>query len=409
MVVLKAENISKKYVLNHQANNHAVSLKESMRSLFSKSKNTKTKEEFWALNGVDFEIKAGDRVGIVGANGAGKSTLLKILSRITDPTKGQLEITGRVASLLEVGTGFHPELTGRENIYLNGSILGMKKHEITFKFDEIVDFSGVERFLDTPVKRYSSGMYVRLGFAIAAHLDPDIFIVDEVLAVGDSEFQKKCMGKMQEVSTQGRTVLFVSHNLTAVDALCNKGIFLHKGVVKDDGPAKKVINTYLNTFSKNVLKKTFENLNEAPGNDEVKINSIELKPDYLIGQNTIDVRTPLNIELSFTTFNTCNQLNVSLFVIALTGEVVFNVGSELVGGQAGKYNASCHIPAPLLNDGSYTISALIVKNSTDVLFNYEEPITFEVADWRIQEGDWHGKWPGIIRPSLAFTLKKDTI
>jgi lipopolysaccharide transport system ATP-binding protein len=409
MIALKANNISKKYVLNHQAANTSGSLKDNLYGFFSGKKTTKSKEEFWALNGVDFEINAGDRVGIVGANGAGKSTLLKILSRITDPTKGQLEITGRVASLLEVGTGFHPELTGRENIYLNGSILGMKKHEISRKFDEIVDFSGVERFLDTPVKRYSSGMYVRLGFAIAAHLDPDIFIVDEVLAVGDSEFQKKCMGKMQEVSSEGRTVLFVSHNLTAVDALCNKGIFLHKGTVKDDGPAKKVINTYLSTFSKNVLKKEFDNDNDAPGNSSVKIKSIEVKPDFLPGQTAIDVRTPLSVHLNFKTFQTHEQLNVSLFVISLTGEIVFNVGSTLVKGIAGSYTASCNIPAPLLNDGSYTVSVMIVKNSTEVLFHYEEPITFEVADWRPQEGDWHGKWPGIIRPTLEFNLQNNNI
>ena len=219
MKAISIENISKKYILSHKKKKYQ-NLKETVSGfvseLFSNKDDEETKEVFWALRNISFSIDQGERIGIVGANGAGKSTLLKILSRITEPTYGEVKVRGRMASLLEVGTGFHPELTGRENIFLNGAILGMKQHEIRSQFDEIVDFAGIEKFLDTPVKRYSSGMYVRLGFAIAAHLEPEILIVDEVLAVGDSEFQKKCLGKMNDISSSGRTIIFVSHNVTAV-------------------------------------------------------------------------------------------------------------------------------------------------------------------------------------------------
>jgi lipopolysaccharide transport system ATP-binding protein len=249
--VIRVENLSKKYVLGHQQEKGYKTLRDvitdSTKALFQnpKSKTQSSKEEFWALKDVSFEIKQGDRVGIIGRNGAGKSTLLKILSRITEPTSGSIRIKGRVASLLEVGTGFHPELTGRENIYLNGAILGMERTEIKRKFDEIVAFAEVEKFLDTPVKRYSSGMYVRLAFAVAAHLEPEILVVDEVLAVGDIQFQKKCLGKMQDVGKEGRTVIFVSHNMSAVEALCNRGILIDTGRLSLDSTSRVAISTYL--------------------------------------------------------------------------------------------------------------------------------------------------------------------
>lgn len=243
-VVIKADNVGKKYVLKHEQAERYKTFAGKITSL-GKSLKMPATEEFWALDDVSFKVNQGERVGIIGRNGAGKSTLLKILSRIVTPTRGRIEITGRVSSLLEVGTGFHPELSGRENILLNGSILGMSKQEIMKKFDEIVDFAEVERFLDTPVKRYSSGMYVRLAFAVAAHLEPDIFIVDEVLAVGDATFQKKCLGKMNDVTGQGRTVLFVSHNMDAIQKLCNTGIFLQKGKLMDAGPIQSVVQKYL--------------------------------------------------------------------------------------------------------------------------------------------------------------------
>jgi lipopolysaccharide transport system ATP-binding protein len=249
-VIIKVEGLSKKYNLQHRTKNVDDSLVGAfaggIKNLFSSTNSTSTNEEFWALKDVSFEVNKGDRVGIIGRNGAGKSTLLKLLSRIVKPTSGQIEYLGRMASLLEVGTGFHGDLTGRENIYLNGSILGMHKHEIDSKFDEIVAFSEVEQFLDTPVKRYSSGMYVRLAFAVAAHLEPEILIVDEVLAVGDAAFQKKCLGKMQDVSSkEGRTILFVSHNMQAVQKLCNQGLFLEKGKLTETGNIEKIIGKYL--------------------------------------------------------------------------------------------------------------------------------------------------------------------
>jgi lipopolysaccharide transport system ATP-binding protein len=249
--IITVENVGKKYTLKHQNTDGYSSLRDvianTTKSIFnSKSKiNNPNSEEFWALDDVNFEVKQGERLGIIGRNGAGKSTLLKVLSRIVTPTKGRITIEGRVASLLEVGTGFHPELSGRENIFLNGSILGMSKSEIKSKFDEIVAFSEVEKFLDTPVKRYSSGMYVRLAFAVAAHLEPEILIVDEVLAVGDAEFQKKCMGKMKDVSGEGRTVIFVSHNMQAVSNLCNTGLLLNKGKVEIKGNVEDCIKKYM--------------------------------------------------------------------------------------------------------------------------------------------------------------------
>jgi lipopolysaccharide transport system ATP-binding protein len=255
--VIQVENLSKKYILGHQQQERYTALRDVIangaKGLLSPFQNKKSKiqnsqEEFWALNDVSFEIKQGDRVGIIGRNGAGKSTLLKILSRITEPTKGRINIKGRVASLLEVGTGFHPELTGRENIYLNGAILGMSKAEIKRKFDEIVAFAEVEKFLDTPVKRYSSGMYVRLAFAVAAHLEPEILVVDEVLAVGDTQFQKKCLGKMEEVGKNGKTVLFVSHNMAAIQALCTHAIHLNKGEIIGIGYVEEEIDNYLNAY-----------------------------------------------------------------------------------------------------------------------------------------------------------------
>lgn len=247
--IIKVEGLGKKYIISHQGQGGYTALRDVIskkaRGLLKKNKEKAAKEEFWALKNIDFEIKKGEAVGIIGRNGAGKSTLLKILSRITEPSTGRVELRGRVASLLEVGTGFHPELTGRENVFLNGAILGMSQAEIKSKFDEIVDFSGIEKFLDTPVKRYSSGMYVRLAFAVAAHLEPEILVVDEVLAVGDSEFQKKCLGKMDDVAKQeGRTILFVSHHMSSVLQLCTRCIWLSHGSICRNGPTKDVVFEY---------------------------------------------------------------------------------------------------------------------------------------------------------------------
>jgi ABC-type polysaccharide/polyol phosphate transport system ATPase subunit len=256
--IISIQELSKVYQLSHQAKRHhslrdmlTDAIKAPVRRLRGRGGEHASTEEFWALRDVSFDVRPGEVIGIVGQNGAGKSTLLKILSRIVEPTRGRVQLRGRVASLLEVGTGFHPELSGRENIYLNGSILGMKKVEIDAKFDEIVDFAEVEKFLDTPVKRYSSGMYVRLAFAVAAHLEPEVLIVDEVLAVGDAQFQAKCLGRMKEVSaTVGRTVLFVSHNLSAVSALCSRAVLLNKGRLVADGPTAEVLSSYHSSYQR---------------------------------------------------------------------------------------------------------------------------------------------------------------
>lgn len=282
--IIKVENISKSYVLKHQNKESYTALRDVIsnkaRSIFKPSQlfSNTTTEEFWALKDVSFEIKQGERVGIIGRNGAGKSTLLKVLSRIVAPTKGRITMDGRVASLLEVGTGFHPELTGRENVFLNGSILGMSKSEIQSKFDEIVAFSEVENFLDTPVKRYSSGMYVRLAFAVAAHLEPEILIVDEVLAVGDAEFQKKCIGKMKDVSGEGRTVLFVSHNMAAIQSLCDHAIYLKQGQVQKIGSVDTVLSEYLKAGSE-IQQINLADRTDREGNGEIQFQLVELKDE----------------------------------------------------------------------------------------------------------------------------------
>lgn len=282
--IIKVENLSKSYIIGHESRERYTTLRDQMarkaKSWFSFGKGEKIKhttEEFWALKDINFEINQGDRIGIIGRNGAGKSTLLKILSRITEPTTGKITISGRVASLLEVGTGFHPELTGRENIFLNGAILGMSRAEIRKKFDEIVDFAEVEKFLDTPVKRYSSGMYVRLAFAVAAHLEPEILIVDEVLAVGDAQFQKKCLGKMEDVSkNEGRTVIFVSHNITAIRTLCNVGLLLSEGQIEFQGQINLVLSSYKKNSEKR-LTSIYENENISRGETSISSASIRVK------------------------------------------------------------------------------------------------------------------------------------
>ena len=284
--IVKVENLSKKYTINHQMGGGYTALRDVMsngvkkiaRKILSPLSNIESSatEEFFALNDVSFTIKEGQRVGIIGRNGAGKSTLLKILSRITEPTSGRIEITGRVASLLEVGTGFHPELTGRENVFLNGAILGMPRKEINRKFDEIVAFAEVEKFLDTPVKRYSSGMYVRLAFAVAAHLEPEILVVDEVLAVGDAQFQKKCLGKMEEVGKQGRTVIFVSHNMGAIQSLCDKAILMDSGKIVAYGPVSDQIDRYINYTREGISTRLDLPINLKPA---LKLSKFELTPN----------------------------------------------------------------------------------------------------------------------------------
>ncbi|MEY4384497.1 MAG: Quaternary-amine-transporting ATPase [Bacteroidota bacterium] len=397
-MILKAENISKKYIVKTDESKGLTNIFKSAPS-----------KEFYALRDINFEINQGDRLAIIGNNGAGKSTLLKLLSKITSPTTGNITIKGKVASLLEVGTGFHPDLTGRENIYLNGSILGMKKHEIDSNFDQIVDFAGtqIQNFLDTPVKRYSSGMYVRLGFAIAAHLNPDILIVDEVLAVGDIDFQKKSLSKMQEVSRQERTILFVSHNLTAVSNLCNKTLYLERGRVKEFGETGKILNNYLAEHQKNILLQEYHHVNEAPGNDLIRLKLAKLVPKLLDGQEYLDIRNSFSLTFEFWNMLPNAILNLSLHIFAATGECILNIGTDPTLVNEGILKGTVEFPGHYLNDGNFTISVMVVRDQSVVLHNFENLITFEIADYR-ENAKWYGKWPGYVRPNFPFKLTQTT-
>lgn len=406
MSAIVIENVSKNYILNHKtskANSFRETLIEFGTGLIKK-KEKQEKDIFWALKDVSFKIEQGDRLGLIGSNGAGKSTLLKIISQITEPTQGSIRIKGRMASLLEVGTGFHPELSGRENINLNGAILGMKSHEIKKHFDAIVDFAGIERFLDTPVKRYSSGMYVRLGFAIAAHLEPEILVVDEVLAVGDADFQKKSIGKMRDVSKSGRTIVFVSHNLTAVEGLCNKGAYLKNGELVRFGDVNNVINHYVSTVSKFQLKQEWDNLNEAPGNNLIKAKRIELVPLTELTDNIITTKDSIRVEFEYWNTIKSTTLNVSLFLYTMAGECIFNVANVGKIFSNGIIESTCTIPGDFLNDGSYYISLMVVEDHLKPLYFFEEVLAFDVKDAR-GDDEWLGKWPGAIRP---LNLKVET-
>jgi len=370
-----------------------------------------TKNTIWALRDVSFEVNQGEAVGIIGRNGAGKSTLLKILSRITEPTTGRVEGYGRVGSLLEVGTGFHPELTGRENIYLNGAILGMTRVEINRKFDEIVAFSEVEKFLDTPVKRYSSGMYVRLAFAVAAHLEPEILIVDEVLAVGDAAFQKKCLGKMSDVARQGRTVLFVSHNMTAIESLCDWAILLDEGRSVSKGSPRQVIPEYLQEAFSSLTQQVWLEQAEAPGNDDVRIHRACVRPLKVNSSNLITVHTPFAIEFDYWNLQGDNNLDLSIHLINEQGILVFDVGRvERPEWQAndvplGLFRDICYIPGDLLNDGMYRITLFVSKDQREI-YRAPDILVFDVQDTPGMRGDWYGKWPGAIRPTLKWTTQQ---
>lgn len=357
----------------------------------------------WALNDINFQVEQGQAVGIIGRNGAGKSTLLKLLSRVTKPTTGSIKYKGRIASLLEVGTGFHPEMTGRENIYLNGAILGMTRKEITRKFDEIVAFAGVERYIDTPVKRYSSGMYVRLAFAVAAHLESEILIVDEVLAVGDAEFQKKCLGKMGDVTKgEGRTILFVSHNMTAVETLCTNAVAMRYGTIVDIGQPELLIKNYLSDSITNCRKIEFEDINLAKGNEFVKIKYASINNLSSLDPNeVIDVTS--EIEIEFEIVNQTNEETLSLgFDLKNTrGDVIFGTGNKFIFPINIPTKIRCRIPGNLLNDDTYQILLYINTEAMSSLYIEEEFLSFEIKDIARESG-YLGKVNGFIRPQLIW-------
>jgi lipopolysaccharide transport system ATP-binding protein len=417
-VAIQVENLSKMYRIGGQQARYRRFTETLMDTLIAPLQRLRTlgrpipqAETLWALKDVSFEVKQGEVMGIIGRNGAGKSTLLKVLSSITEPTKGEIRVYGRVGSLLEVGTGFHPELTGRENIYLNGTILGMRRHEIERKFDEIVTFAEVEKFLDTPVKRYSSGMYVRLAFAVAAHMEPEILVVDEVLAVGDAQFQKKCMGKIGEVAKGGRTVLFVSHNLTTIRTLCNRTILLNQGLCVADGPSDQVINKYTSSIREGIFVREWANEKSAPQNETIMLNKVFLSNEAGKLIDMIYTDTAFNIELEFTVKIEGSSVGFTVIFYDNENNCVFssinNHEANWYGKPmpAGNYKSVCKIPPNFFNNGWFNLSVNIFgKNFSDAQMIHEI-LKIEILDGSTVRGDYFGDYCGVVRPALEWHTK----
>ena len=374
-------------------------LAEVPRRLFRRHK-AKEPRTFWALKDISFDVAEGEVVGLIGRNGAGKSTFLKVLSRVTNPTEGRILLRGRVGSLLEVGTGFHPELTGRENIFLNGAILGMRRAEIARQFDEIVAFAEVEKFIDMAVKHYSSGMYLRLAFAVAAHLEPEILLVDEVLGVGDAAFQKKCLGKMGDVARQGRTVMFVSHNMTALRSLCTRAVWLNEGRVAEDGPAGTVVDHYLQKNAASNLESRWDDPDTAPGDHRARLHLARV--NVKTGQtDQITVDTPLEIEFQYWNFVPGAALNISIFLHTLEEVCVFNIGSESAPRPAGLIRHTVRIPGGFLNTGVYYFNFMLVLDKSRMVFRRNTVVEFEVVEGEFK-GSWYGRRPGVVRPKFEW-------
>lgn len=406
--IIRAEDLSKAYHLGGADGSYSTlreSLMATVRAPFGRRRNGQDEDQtVWALKHVSFEVLPGEVLGIIGRNGAGKSTLLKILSRITEPTTGRARIRGRVGSLLEVGTGFHPELTGRENIFLNGAVLGMKRGEVAQKFDEIVAFAEVERFMDMPVKHYSTGMYMRLAFAVAAFVEPEILLIDEVLAVGDAEFQKKCLRKMGDVSRDGRTILLVTHNMTAVRSLCSRTIWLDGGRIVNAGETEEVISDYLQNGAPVTLAQEW-NEDSAPGDDKVRLHRVSITPLGQGADEPITVKTAIEINAAFWNYLPGAVLSFSIVLYNRAGVAIFNTGS---GGQSfpvGLVRGSFVIPGDFLNDDIYTIRLLLVQDST-VLLDLHDLVVFEVHDTE-RQSRWYGKWIGAVRPTFKWDVRVD--
>lgn len=430
-VAVRAAELSKQYQIGRQLERLRVyrdyrtlrdAMMEALRNPFlrvsrwlsNRDLESQDNHTFWALKDVSFEVNPGEVVAIIGRNGAGKSTLLKILSRVTAPTRGFAEIRGRVGSLLEVGTGFHPELTGRENVFLNGAILGMRKHEIARKFDEIIGFAELEQFVETPIKFYSSGMYLRLAFAVAAHLEPEILIADEVLAVGDARFQKKCLDKMHDVGRQGRTVLFVSHNMAAVTRLCDRAILLEEGRIAQDGPARRVVANYLTSSAGTSAAREWLDPAKAPGREVARLRAVRVRNDRRQVSDEIDIRSPVDIEIEFDvvrpgyvltpTFVLGNEQGIEIFV-AHDLDPVWRRRRR----PAGRYVSTARIPGNFLAEGTMFVTAGL--NTLDPLIvQFDEPnaAAFQVVDsldGDTARGDYAGTMIGIVRPVLEWSTR----
>jgi lipopolysaccharide transport system ATP-binding protein len=425
-IAIRCEGLSKQYRIGERASYHSLrdgiadTARAPFRLLRSAFKGTRSvapsgleaANTFWALNDLSFEIKRGEVVGIIGRNGAGKSTLLKILSRITAPTKGEVEIRGRVGSLLEVGTGFHPELSGRENIFLNGAILGMRKAEIAAKFDEIVAFAEIEKFIDTPVKRYSSGMYVRLAFAVAAHMEPEILLVDEVLAVGDAAFQKKCLGKMGDVAKGGRTILFVSHSMAAVTRLCRRGIVLDAGKVILNSGIFEATSKYLQSDFGTSAERRWHDIETAPGDSVVKLQAVRIISEGAV-KDVIDIRRPVAIEMEYWNFKPDAQL-VSVFsFINEQGVMAFISIDQNEQERAGRpkpvglFRSRCVVPGNLFSEGQFRVVAEV--STSEPMYEIHvlefDSVCFQVVDTgdpgSVRAG-WGREMPGVLRPMLKW-------
>jgi lipopolysaccharide transport system ATP-binding protein len=421
--VIKVENISKEYNLGTIS--HGTLYRDlqswSARLLGKEDPNSKIASAgcriqngtFKALDNVSFEVKQGEVLGIIGRNGAGKSTLLKILSKVTAPNSGLIKIKGRVASLLEVGTGFHPELTGRENIFLNGAILGMSKKEIHRKFDEIVDFAEIEDFIDTPVKRYSSGMYVRLAFAVAANLEPEILIIDEVLAVGDAQFQKKCLGKMEQVSAkQGRTILFVTHNMAMITSLCTSAILLDSGALCDSGRTSDVVLSYYNQNSGSPASFDCLASKKYIGDDHAMLISGAIVDSEGITVNEVDIRNPVIVKMRYRVSRPEHyRLMPNFHFFAPDGTRAFISSSQEVTIESGEFESACTIPGNYLNDGTYFVGLALSSMDSGVTVHFYEQnaLSFNVKD-PIDDvptrNGYAGPIPGIVRPRLEWQIRR---
>ncbi len=406
MKTIEVKGLSKRYLIGKARSN---SVRDSLTGLFRRGQRSSDRE-LWVLDDISFEVNDGETLGIIGHNGAGKSTLLKILSRITRPTKGRAVIRGRVGSLLEVGTGFHNELTGRENIFLSGAILGMKRAEIVAKFDEIVAFSEIEEFLDTPVKHFSSGMYMRLAFSVAAHLEPEILIVDEVLAVGDVGFQRKCLGKMSEAGRSGKTVMFVSHDMQAISRICQRAIWIKDGRIQKDGEATEVVSEYLYTQSQTGAERTWLDAH-MPGNELVRLVSVRVCDETLKSVYSVDIRRPVAVEIKYRlsragkvltpNFQLYNESGVCVFVSFDQDQAWTDVPRE-----PGTYISRGWIPANLLAEGIFFVTIVIATHEPiDVHVNETETVGFHVVDpieGDSARGNYGGKLHGVVRPILKW-------
>ena len=421
--IIRIEGLSKQYRIGARRKAFHNTLRETMAGALGaplrrirRRHNAPGEDTVWALKDVSFDVHPGEVMGVIGRNGAGKSTLLKILSRITEPTEGRVELYGRVGSLLEVGTGFHPELTGRENIFLNGAVLGMRRGEIERKFDEIVAFAEIDRFLDTPVKRYSSGMYTRLAFAVAAHLEPEILLVDEVLAVGDSEFQAKCLGKMGEVAQGGRTVIYVSHNLGSMASLCQRAILLLGGRKCGEGPTVEVINRYISGGREVSGERVWHDPQSAPGNEKIRLRAVRIVSGGKV-TSEVDIQNDVRVEIEFWNLRPGARVMTSIHLLDKMRVGVLSSANMHSANLArdewfnkphpeGLYRTACTLPGNFLNEGRYHINALVLTDVSNVEAFAEEAVTFTVHESGGMRKEFGGDWLGVVRPRLAWQSER---